>query len=70
MGYAGYVPAKLAPDKPTDLQAALWQASFGTDNHCAPVCHPFYLLNTWSATSGAGHLLHRLTHQLVRRYLR
>ena len=26
MGYAGYVPAKLAPEKPTDLQAALWQA--------------------------------------------
>ena len=32
MGYAGYVPAKLAPDKPTDLQTALWQASFQTDS--------------------------------------
>ena len=30
MGYAGYVPAKLAPEKPTDLQAALWQASSPT----------------------------------------
>ena len=29
MGYAGYVPQKTAPDKPTDLQTALYQVGTG-----------------------------------------
>lgn len=29
MGYAGYVPQKTPPPKPTEVQSALWQVGPG-----------------------------------------